>query len=448
MQEQYGKKKKSVKLAVQAGGKLREFTSPDRLSAFIEEEKVAWSFLVDLTSKNTSSHEYKIINQIKAHLWTKIFSSLTAVVNAWDDNESNSADIFNSLQEGFNFPFSKTLKGKAILNLPEDDITKAIVLGLACMPNHDATDSTFTGYISLWGSNGRSFPIIHCGYPNMHIVILKAQQILFSIEQARAIEKDKILENITDAYAKLEEEKVKLQDRLDAVAVEAEQNYSTTRDKISGFLNRRLKAYKRRYHSAQEQVRAAKNTYENEVELHASVEYWKAKKVIHETAIILWGRYLRLSLIGTVGGFAFLVLSPKIFALTERIFDFLFSFFVDAPVVLNSQVEEVNNLLWGAIDPVILSLGVVVLSVGSYVIKLTSQQFRTHQHLSLEAEERSTMLKTYLALMNESKLKDAEDRKIALDVLFRPASTGIIQDQGSVMPSDSIIKIMRSKSSS
>ena len=88
------------------------------------------------------------------------------------------------------------------------------------------------------------------------------------------------------------------------------------------------------------------------------------------------------------------------------------------------------------------------LSIGSYLIKLTSQQFRTHQHLALEAEERSTMLKTYLALMSENKLKDAEDRKTALDVLFRPASTGMIQEQGSVMPTDSIIKIMRSRPSS
>lgn len=49
--------------------------------------------------------------------------------------------------------------------------------------------------------------------------------------------------------------------------------------------------------------------------------------------------------------------------------------------------------------------------------------------------------------MSENKLKDSEDRKVALDVLFRPASTGIIQEQGNVMPTDSIIKVIRSKPS-
>ena len=53
-----------------------------------------------------------------------------------------------------------------------------------------------------------------------------------------------------------------------------------------------------------------------------------------------------------------------------------------------------------------------------------------------------TMLKTYLALMNENKLAEQEDRKIALDALFRPAQTGMIADHGSIVPSDTVVKII------
>jgi hypothetical protein len=230
---------------------------------------------------------------------------------------------------------------------------------------------------------------------------------------------------------------------LDAVATQAEAEHSEMRERLSNFIKRRLRLYKKNYNSAQEQVRAtqeqviaAKHTYENEVELHASVKYWADKRTSHFKGRIIWGLSLGVSLLGTFWAFREVLINPEI---TEKLV-------VKSAEVTATAAKIVEPvLLWGIINPLTISLSLVVLSIGSYIIKLNSQQFRTHQHLMLEAIERHTMLKTYLALMSENKLKDSEDRKIALDVLFRPASTGIIQEQGNVMPSDSIIKIMRSK---
>ena len=58
------------------------------------------------------------------------------------------------------------------------------------------------------------------------------------------------------------------------------------------------------------------------------------------------------------------------------------------------------------------------------------------------------MILTYLALMSENKLKEQEDRKIALDTLFRPSQTGIVAEAGSIMPTDSVIKILDKRTAS
>ena len=431
----------TVKLPVQANGKLREFTSPERLITFIEEELEAWDFLVNAESSNRNIPEYKILNKLNRYLLSIITNSLSSIATNWNEPQQDKIKAFIDLQREFDFPFSRTTKGKAILGLQEDNITKAVVLGLSCMPSSNFSVTPFKEYISLWVNLNGTAGHLEVDYKLMPVIIFKAQQIINNINQSKNFEKEKILNNITDAYQKLEEENVKLEKRLDAVATQAEAEHSEMRERLSNFIKRRLKLYKKNYNSAQEQVRAtqeqvkaAKNTYENEVELHASVKYWDDKRVSHFKGRIIWGISLGGSLWGTYWAFREVLINPEI---TEKL-------------VLNSaEVAKIAEpvLLAGIINPITVSLGLVVLSIGSYIIKLNSQQFRTHQHLMLEAIERHTMLKTYLALMSENKLKDTEDRKIALDVLFRPASTGIIQEQGNVMPSDSIIKIIRSKTS-
>jgi cobalamin biosynthesis protein CbiD len=79
------------------------------------------------------------------------------------------------------------------------------------------------------------------------------------------------------------------------------------------------------------------------------------------------------------------------------------------------------------------------------LIKITLRQFNTHSHLSLEAAERITFTKTYLALLNEGKLKSDEDRKLILESLFRSTQSGSVAEIPFSSPIELILKTLGEK---
>ena len=61
-------------------------------------------------------------------------------------------------------------------------------------------------------------------------------------------------------------------------------------------------------------------------------------------------------------------------------------------------------------------------------LRILSRMLLSNLHLREDARERVTMANTYLALVQSKEgLKD-EDRKLILEMLFRPASLGIVRD--------------------
>lgn len=81
------------------------------------------------------------------------------------------------------------------------------------------------------------------------------------------------------------------------------------------------------------------------------------------------------------------------------------------------------------------------------IIKITLRQFNTHSYLALEAEERITFTKTYLALLNEGKLKSEEDRKLVLESLFRSTKSGAVEEIPFSSPLELILKTIGDKKS-
>ena len=54
----------------------------------------------------------------------------------------------------------------------------------------------------------------------------------------------------------------------------------------------------------------------------------------------------------------------------------------------------------------------------------------SERHLEIDAGERVAMIKTYLALTAEDKVSEVE-RPLVLSPIFRPATDGIVRDDGS-----------------
>ena len=63
-------------------------------------------------------------------------------------------------------------------------------------------------------------------------------------------------------------------------------------------------------------------------------------------------------------------------------------------------------------------------------VRLFVRMFLSHLHLSTDAAERVVMVRTYLSLLEGDRLTSKEDRQLILQALFRPASDGIVKDEG------------------
>ncbi|MPX90331.1 DUF6161 domain-containing protein [Salinivibrio sp. VYel1] len=65
-----------------------------------------------------------------------------------------------------------------------------------------------------------------------------------------------------------------------------------------------------------------------------------------------------------------------------------------------------------------------------WVTRLSAKIFISNLHLRTDADERVTMIQTYLALLREGSGPMDEERQLILQTLFRPSSTGFIKDDG------------------
>ena len=67
---------------------------------------------------------------------------------------------------------------------------------------------------------------------------------------------------------------------------------------------------------------------------------------------------------------------------------------------------------------------------GIWATRLSSKIYISNLHLNTDAEERVTMIQTYLALLRDGSGPKDEERQLILQTLFRPSATGYIKDDG------------------
>jgi hypothetical protein len=79
---------------------------------------------------------------------------------------------------------------------------------------------------------------------------------------------------------------------------------------------------------------------------------------------------------------------------------------------------------------------------GIWLTKILANIFMSHLHLATDAQERRTMIHTYLALTRKGHGPKEEDRQLILQTLFRPSSTDMVKnDQGPTQLVDMINRL-------
>lgn len=197
-----------------------------------------------------------------------------------------------------------------------------------------------------------------------------------------------------DAYEALHREYQELAEAIRLAAEGQANSFSVAQ----GARDEEFAVLKQEHEQAMESLR---KTFREELALRAPAQYWMEKHRGHR----LWS--------GVTGFLSFLGIGSAAVGLGWQIHDLL----QNTP--LNTQPET-----WRL--AVLALIGVFAV----WALRLLVRMFLSHLHLLTDAGERVVMVQTYLSLLEGDHLTSKEDRQLILQALFRPASDGIVKDEG------------------
>ncbi|MBL0943932.1 MAG: hypothetical protein IBJ04_06345 [Hydrogenophaga sp.] len=148
-------------------------------------------------------------------------------------------------------------------------------------------------------------------------------------------------------------------------------------------------------------MEALRKTFREELALRAPAEYWKTKRNGHHK----WA--------WVTGVVSFAAIAGAATGLGWQVHDLL----VKTP---SGHVPDTWRLA------VLALIGVFTV----WALRLVVRMFLSHLHLLTDAGERVVMVQTYLSLLEGDQLASKEDRQLILQALFRPATDGIVKDEG------------------
>lgn len=149
--------------------------------------------------------------------------------------------------------------------------------------------------------------------------------------------------------------------------------------------------------TARQDLENLTKTYDEDLALRASVRYWGLQQKDHRAKSIGFGIAL--------GVIAALVMIAII----------AFSFtFLDASI----QAIHVSRLVTAT----------VLTTFGIWLVRVLANLFMSHMHLATDAQERRTMIHTYLALLRKGHGPKDDERQLILQTLCRPSSTDMVKN--------------------
>ena len=104
--------------------------------------------------------------------------------------------------------------------------------------------------------------------------------------------------------------------------------------------------------------------------------------------------------------------------------------FFTAVTLAAGLIYYIQDFIMSITDPEFIHLTVLGVSIGAYVwiIRIFVRIFLSNLHLKEDAEERVTMINTFLALLRDTQDPNSLNKNIILETLFRPSSYGLIKD--------------------
>lgn len=147
------------------------------------------------------------------------------------------------------------------------------------------------------------------------------------------------------------------------------------------------------------------DTYDKKLSLQSSVTYWNNKYKKHLKFSCVFGIVTALSALAGV---------------------------YCIKIQLNEVLKQAAETTKSSPNADYLRIGMVII-LATFVlwfVRILVRILLSHLHLGSDANERVTMIQTYLALLREGNSLQENEKQLILQTLFRPSSDGIVKDDG------------------
>jgi len=445
-------------------GETVTFKDEATLRKYIENEIDYWNWLSDNQNphRNTTSEIYNIF----------FFSKLRPLLDRFDPRNSK----YNEFTLGdINNPYIDRMSTVGLLVQKTREYYGNLVAALLLVYVNEQNRKT-----AYANGNIRSFTENQSFAYERTVAIqiaLSNEDLSGLIGETRVEKYDDLLEKFSATTNLTLEEINKKEASFESHIRELKSEINSNASAIQRSFKRRNRVYRRYARNSKEEANksvtdalqrlaSAKEAYDDQIDLDASVQYWIERKETHSTFKILWffavvtcmlitfASMLTYYSYGGAAGVSKYIhvqtnepVQPQQPQVTPQT--------ANSPT-LNAQAtpQATQPLLLGHTSSD-LSLAIadlagaaLLITLLAVLIRIALRQFNTHSHFALDAAERITFTKTYLALLNEGKLKSDEDRRLILESLFRPSQQGGVVETPFSSPIELILKTLTEKKAS
>ena len=188
-----------------------------------------------------------------------------------------------------------------------------------------------------------------------------------------------------------------LQKRLDTLIERADSLLSAQKKRFDKSIESYDERLENTFKKTTDELENITRAYDEKLALHASVRYWGLQEKYHKKMSIGFG-------IATV-----IVAVLVLLGLYQ---------YADHFLAANISTIQISKLVTAAI----------LTTFGIWAVRTCANLFMSHTHLRTDAQERRTMIHTYLALLRKGQGPKDDERQLILQTLFRPSTTGMIKD--------------------
>ncbi len=368
-----------IKVTLGPGNGIKEFTSPQEMVEWLNAERKFYCQICSFVSERELNHKVRS----RWDEFERNTGSLIATISSHPENapatqgtRSAIIDTFNNSYGKNTLIYSKSLAGDTINALVANQQIGEAVGFAGYLMRLDAMPATIQGL--------RGAMLAH-GFERGTIDTVEA--LTTALQQYRS-----------DSERVFAEQKQKQNGLIEDLAKACEDAKSKTADLET--------EHKQVIDAAKKEWDQLKATYDTKLALEAPVTYWEKKANHHKNL----GRYWGGVFLALLSVFVWAGISICHWALDPSI-----------PV---PDPSKWHPEYWHVATLVTVGLAAI------WILRVVMRMFLSNVHLGTDAKERMTMVETYLALMKSEAKLDEKERAIILTSLFRPATSGVVKDDG------------------